>query len=120
MLPVVEANQAVIVDHDHALDDTIWLEPSPGHTPGHTSVRLSSGGREAVMSGDLMHSILQCTYPDWSSFVCFDKDQARATRRAFLGRYCETDTLILPAHFPSLSLGHITCAGDSFGFRYVD
>ncbi len=120
VLPVVEANQAVIVDRDHALDDTVWLEPSPGHTPGHTSVRLSSGGQDAVMSGDLLHSILQCTFPDWSSFVCFNKDQARATRRAFLERYCETDVLVLPAHFPSPSLGHIIGASDSFGFRYLE
>lgn len=120
VLPVDEAGQSLVVDRDHALDDTVWLEPSPGHTPGHTSVRLSSGGRDAVMSGDLMHCILQCTYPDWSSFVCFDKDQARATRRAFLDRYCESGALVMPAHFPSPSLGYIERAGDAFGFRYVE
>ncbi|HCP00304.1 MAG TPA: MBL fold metallo-hydrolase, partial [Rhodospirillaceae bacterium] len=35
VLPVMEAGQAVLVDHDHQIEDGIWLEPTPGHSPGH-------------------------------------------------------------------------------------
>ena len=34
VLPVMAAGQAVLVDMDYALDDEVWLEPTPGHTPG--------------------------------------------------------------------------------------
>ena len=44
---------------DYALDDEVWLEPTPGHTPGHVSVNLASKGERAVMTGDLMHNPIQ-------------------------------------------------------------
>jgi len=43
---------------------------------------------------------------------------ARQTRRAFLDRYCETDTLVCTAHFPLPSAGRIVRAGDAFRFKY--
>ena len=30
VLPIVESGQATLVDSDHALDDQVWLAPSPG------------------------------------------------------------------------------------------
>ncbi len=120
VLPVVEAGQHELVAGDHALDDEVWLEPSPGHTPGHVNICLASNGRRAVMCGDLMHTVLQCTYPDWSSAPCFDKALSRATRRRFLARHCETDMLVMPAHFPAPSFGYVRRAGDAWRFRYPD
>lgn len=119
VLPIIEAGAEQIVDHDHAVDDALWIEPSPGHTPGHVSVRLGSDGADAVISGDLMHSVLQITFPDWSSGACFDKDLSRTTRRAFLDRYCESGTVVMPAHFPSPSFGHIDRDRDSYRWRYL-
>ena len=118
VLPIIQAGQAVLVDQDHALNDQIWLEPSPGHTPGHVSIRAQSKGSEAVFSGDLMHNVLQCTYPDLVSRACFDKPLARQTRRAFLEHYCENPAQVMTAHFPSPSSGHIQRHGDSYQFVY--
>jgi glyoxylase-like metal-dependent hydrolase (beta-lactamase superfamily II) len=116
--PVLEAGQVDLVEADHALDDGVWLEPTHGHTPGHVSVRVRGGGREAVMSGDLMHTAVQCAEPDWSSCFCVDPDASRRTRRAFLERYADTETLVLPAHFPTPGGGHVVRAGDSYRFVF--
>ena len=35
VVPIVEAGKAVLVEGDHAIDDQVFLEPTPGHTPGH-------------------------------------------------------------------------------------
>ena len=118
VLPIVERGQAEFVAGDYRFDDTIWLEPSPGHTPGHSSLRLADGGREAVMSGDLIHHPVQCFEPDWSSGFCTDPLAAARTRRAFLERYAETDTLIMPAHFPTPSVGRVRRAGSAFRFVF--
>ena len=40
VLPIVEAGRAVLVEMDHALDDEVWLEPTPGHTAGHVAIRV--------------------------------------------------------------------------------
>jgi glyoxylase-like metal-dependent hydrolase (beta-lactamase superfamily II) len=106
-----------MVASDHALDDEIWLEPTPGHTPDHFAVRLSSNGENAVFSGDIMHSPVQCRHPEWRARPDFDPQQARETRRSLLENYCETDVLVCTAHFPLPSAGHIVRHGEAFDFR---
>ena len=56
-LPIVEAGQAVLVDDDYALDDTVTLTPTPGHSPCHCCVNIFSKGKRAVVAGDLMHHV---------------------------------------------------------------
>lgn len=115
--PVVEARQALLVDGDHAIDDTLWLEPSPGHSPGHVCLNLSAGGRNAVFSGDLMHHPVQCAHPRWNSRFCYDQTRSRATREHFVDRHTDTDTIILAAHFASPTAGRIVQAGDRCRFE---
>jgi glyoxylase-like metal-dependent hydrolase (beta-lactamase superfamily II) len=119
VLPVVEAGQAVLVENDHALDDEVWLESTPGHTPDHMSLCLASKGHRAVITGDLIHSPVQCLEPDWTMRADFDPEQARYTRRAFLERYCDVDVLVCGSHFPAPSLGRIVSREDAFWFRFL-
>ena len=118
VVPVMEAGQGVIVAMDHALDDEVWLMPTPGHTPGHVPIHLASQGRKAVMLGDVMHSPVQCAEPDWHAVSDDDPALARATRNLFLNQHAETDTLILTAHFPSPSVGHVVAKGNAFRFDF--
>jgi glyoxylase-like metal-dependent hydrolase (beta-lactamase superfamily II) len=116
VLPVIAAGQAELVTHDFALDDQVSLEPTPGHTPDHVAIRLASQGQLAVMSGDLMHCPIQCLHPEWTAWPDWDPAEAKRTRRSFLERYCETDTLVCTAHFPLPSAGRIVAQADAFRF----
>jgi glyoxylase-like metal-dependent hydrolase (beta-lactamase superfamily II) len=118
VLPVIRAGLADLVSNDHALDDEVWLEPTPGHTPDHVAIALASRGESAVMCGDLVHCPVQCLHPEWRPRPDWDAAIAQATRRAFLERYCDTDTLVCTAHFPLPSAGHVVARGDAFGFEY--
>jgi len=118
VLPVVEAGKVVEVTSDHAFEDGIRLMPTPGHTPDHFAVHLTSNGSEALMIGDMMHSPLQCRHPDLVAFPDVDKEQAKATRVAVMDAYCETDTLICTGHFRVPSTGHFVRWGDTFDFRF--
>lgn len=117
-LPIVEAGQALLVDEDYMLDDTVWLTPTPGHSPCHCCVNIRSRGQRAVVTGDMMHHALQCREPDWSTIFCWDKAQAAASRRSFLASVAETDTLILPVHFPAPTVGRVTAEGSGFRYRF--
>lgn len=114
VLPVVEAGRHVLVGSDHQIGDHVRILPTPGHTPGHVAFTVGRGRDDAVFSGDLIHSPLQALYPELS--MKFDVDQAKAatTRRGFLERYCDTDTLCCTAHFPSPSVGKIRRKGSGF------
>lgn len=118
VLPILEANQAQLVIGEFALDDSVWLESTPGHTPGHVAVGMASGDARAVMCGDLIHFPVQCAHPDWA--VAFDTDPAQAsiTRQSFLHDNCESGRLVLTAHFPATSMGYVERAGDAFQFRF--
>ena len=119
VLPVVEARRAEIVRSDYAIGDHLRILPTPGHTPGHVAFTLGRGKEEAVFSGDLMHSPLQTRYPELSPKFDVDQTQAAATRRNFLERYCDTDTLCCTAHFPSPSTGKIRRLGNGFSCEVV-
>ncbi len=122
MLPVLLAGQATLVANDHALDDTVWLESTPGHTPDHVSVRIApsgGGGAGAVITGDMMHSPVQVAEPQWLPRFDHDAEAASRTRLQFLQRHCEARTLVCGTHFPSPSFGHIVAQGERFRFDYA-
>jgi glyoxylase-like metal-dependent hydrolase (beta-lactamase superfamily II) len=100
VVPVVEHGQVDLVQSDHALGRWLRFEPSPGHTPGHVSVRLETSAGRAVFSGDLMHRVVQVAEPQWSSIFCADPVRAAATRRDFVERFADSGVLVLAAHFP--------------------
>lgn len=118
VLPIVEAGRADLVANDHALDDEMWLEPTPGHTPDHMALRLSSGGADAVLTGDAFHSPIQCLHPEWAARPDVDRAQASRTRRALFERAAESGMLVCPAHFPAPSIGFVRAAGDAFRWEY--
>ena len=117
--PILEAKQAVLVEMNYALDDEVWLQPTPGHTLGHVAVHLQSGGHRAAMCGDLMHSPLQLAEPDWSCNSDHDLAQSAQTRKRFIQAHCESGALVLTAHFPLPSIGHIVAQDDRWDFRYI-
>ncbi len=114
--PVIDAGAAQLVDSTHRITSEVWLEPTPGHTPGHHSVRISSRGQEAVITGDLMHHPVQCMYPEWDDGFDTDGAQAKKTRRAFCERYADSSVLVFGTHFATPSAGKITKSGSAFKF----
>jgi glyoxylase-like metal-dependent hydrolase (beta-lactamase superfamily II) len=114
--PVVEAGVVDFVETDHVVTDQVRLESTPGHTPGHVSVCVSSRGEEAVITGDLMHHPVQCAHPDWGSSADWKGDVARDTRRGFLERYADTPTLVIGTHFAAPTAGKIVRDGDAWRF----
>jgi glyoxylase-like metal-dependent hydrolase (beta-lactamase superfamily II) len=117
VLPVVEAGQALLVAGDHAIDDNLRLEPTPGHSPGHVCLHLSAGGGHAVFSGDLMHHPVQCAHPEWNSRFCHDLAASRAQRIRFVERHADSDAIILAAHFAAPTVGRIVGNGGRCKFR---
>jgi len=114
--PVMAEGLSELVDDAHRLTDEVWLESTPGHTPGHFSVRISSAGQNAVITGDMMHHPVQCRYPEWDDNFDNDGPLAKETRRAFCERYADTGTLVFGTHFATPSAGKIAKKDGSFRF----
>jgi glyoxylase-like metal-dependent hydrolase (beta-lactamase superfamily II) len=119
VLPVIEAGQAELVSSEHELDEHIRLVSAAGHTPDHFAICAGKGADDAFFTGDLIHSPLQARYPELATRVETDREQAIATRRRFLERYCDTATLWCTMHFPSPSVGHVEPWGEGFRLRHL-
>jgi glyoxylase-like metal-dependent hydrolase (beta-lactamase superfamily II) len=118
VLPIVAARRCDLVASDHTLNDHVRLLPTPGHTPDHFAVQLGRG-KEAVLTGDLIHSPLQARYPALSIAADYDPAQAAATRRRFLETACGAGTLCCFAHFPSPSRAVLKPWQDGFRCEFV-
>ena len=107
IVPIIEAGLHELVGSDARLTEEIYLEPTPGHTPGHVSVVIESQGEQAVITGDLMHHPIQCALPHVSSNFDHDVTRAIETRRAFLRRYAKRPVLVFGTHFADPTAGHL-------------
>jgi glyoxylase-like metal-dependent hydrolase (beta-lactamase superfamily II) len=116
--PIVEAGLADYVEPNHRVTDEIWLEPTPGHTPGHVSVRISSKGHDAVITGDMMHHPIQLAEPDRFGNFDMDKELAARTRRDFITRYENRKALVIGSHFCDPTAGYIV--RDKRNWRFSD
>ena len=63
--PLVDFGVLDLVDTDHRLSDAIEFVPTPGHSPGHFSVRVASQGETAFITGDGAHSPIEFAEPEW-------------------------------------------------------
>jgi glyoxylase-like metal-dependent hydrolase (beta-lactamase superfamily II) len=118
ILPVIKTKQALLVGDDYALDDGLWFESYPGHTPGNVVIHARSGGDRGVFIGDVLHHPLQCLKPEWSTFACTDADASRVSRTRLVEEHADSNTLILPAHFPAPTCGHIKSHGSAYRFDF--
>jgi len=115
--PIVSLGLADFVESNHRLTPEISLEPSPGHTPGHVSVRISSAGQEAVITGDVLHNPIQIAIPHHPAM--FDMDQALAAQQRvkFVERYRNRAALVIGSHFCEPTAGWIVPDGEHWKFE---
>lgn len=118
VLPVLEAGQVQWVDGEHAIDDTLVVEPAPGHTAGHVLLKLLAGVG-GVFCGDVIHHPLQVVAPQWNSRFCALPEAARATRRRVLEHCCERGACLLPTHFGWPHVARVQAEGDGFRPAFV-
>ena len=118
VLPIIQSGQADLIGDEHALTGDISIEPAHGHTPGQKMLRLGAGGRQTLLTADLMHHPLQLSYPEWSTRFCVDPTQARLTRMNFCQEHAGSGRLVFPTHFASPTGGTIERDGNAYRFLF--
>ncbi len=116
--PIFDAGLARLVESDAVVNPEVRLLPTPGHTPGHVSVLISSRGEQAVITGDMIHHPCQVAHPEWSSTADVDQLQSAATRREFLSRFADNPMLVIGTHFAGPAAGRIVRDGNSLRLDY--
>jgi glyoxylase-like metal-dependent hydrolase (beta-lactamase superfamily II) len=112
--PVVDAGAADLVEVDHQLCPEVRLVPTPGHTPGHVSVVVESGGERAVITGDMAHHPIQFAEPELAAPADTDSGLAAKTRRVFLAERQADGALVIGTHFGGPTAGRVVPDGDTW------
>jgi glyoxylase-like metal-dependent hydrolase (beta-lactamase superfamily II) len=115
--PIFDAGLADLITPRHYITDEVWLDSTPGHSPGHLSVRISSQSQNAVVTGDVIHHPCQMARPHWHSPFDFDTGQALQTRINFLAEFGGAPVLVIGSHFATPTAGHIVRDGDVYRFE---
>ena len=86
-----------------------------GHTPGHSVVRVASGGERLTFAGDLVFTV-GFEHPDWYNGFEHDPEEAARVRIRLLRELAANRELLVSTHMPFPSVGHVAVAGDAFRF----
>jgi glyoxylase-like metal-dependent hydrolase (beta-lactamase superfamily II) len=93
---------------------------TPGHTIGHMSFLVASGGQQLYIQSDVS-GIYQLFVKNPGMFSGFDADgpKAEATRRAFYDRVIAEKGMIAGYHFGFPNVGTLTKDGNGYAFAAV-
>jgi glyoxylase-like metal-dependent hydrolase (beta-lactamase superfamily II) len=92
---------------EHVLTRDLTAIPTPGHTPGHVSILITSQGERALILGDVAHNPAQVHETDWVSRADMDPELTRSTRRALMERLERDQTIVAAGHFPAPGFGKV-------------
>ncbi len=95
----------------------VHIVPTPGHTLGHVSVRISSGDQQLLATGDaLNHGVISFQKPGWHFGFDMDAGQAVETRTRLLDMAATDRMRMLCYHCPFPGLGYVARDGDAYRF----
>ncbi len=96
-----------LIEGEHAVTGEVTSLPTPGHTPGHTSLLISSDGERAAILGDAAHHPAQAQETGWSPRADADPETATASRRGLMDRIERDGAVAVSGHFPAPGFGRL-------------
>jgi glyoxylase-like metal-dependent hydrolase (beta-lactamase superfamily II) len=94
----------------------IQMVPTPGHTPGHSSIRIESQGSKAIILGDIAVHPALLDRPEWTYLFDVDPEATVATRRAVLEDIDDEDIIVACGHYPG-GIGRVRREGSQTVWR---
>lgn len=93
----------------------VTLRRTGGHTPGHSIVRLESGGDRLTFAGD---AVFQPGFdkPEWHNGFEHDPEESARVRIRLLTELAASGEQLVATHLPFPSVCHVAVAGDAFRF----
>lgn len=119
MTPLREAGRVKTFKGEFSVTTSLTMIPTPGHTPGHCSVLLTSEGQHLLILGDAAHHPKHLEHHDWIPQVDVDPAQSRLSRAKVAGLAADRNALVTGGHFPILTLGRVRREGGRYRWEAV-
>lgn len=105
--------QLRLFDEEYEVAPGVVVRRTGGHTPGHSVVRLASGGDGLTFAGDAVFAV-GFDHPDWHNGFEHDPEEAARVRGRLLRELAETGEMLVATHLPFPSVGRVAVDGDAF------
>lgn len=106
-------DQLRLFDEQHEVAPGVIVHRTGGHTPGHSVVRLASGGDRLTFAGDAVFAV-GFEHPDWHNGFEHDPEEAARVRIRLLRELAATGEQLIATHLPFPSVGRVAVVGDAF------
>ena len=100
-------------EEEHEVTPGVVVRRTGGHTPGHSVVRLESGGDRLTFAGDAVFQV-GFDQPEWHNGFEHDPEEAARVRVKLLRELAANRELLVATHLPFPSLSHVAVDGDTF------
>jgi glyoxylase-like metal-dependent hydrolase (beta-lactamase superfamily II) len=116
--PYIAAGNVKFITDGQDVVPGVTAHAAPGHTPGHTMYRVTSGNDTLLIWGDIIHSYaLQFAHPDWAIAFDVEPPKAIATRQKVFDMAATDRLTIAGAHVPFPGIGHVERAGTAYAYE---
>ncbi|UIJ45525.1 MBL fold metallo-hydrolase [Sphingomonas cannabina] len=106
-------SQLRLFDDEHEVAPGVVVHRTGGHTPGHSVVRVMSGGDRLIFAGDAVFAV-GFEHPDWYNGFEHDPAEAARVRIDLLNELAATGEQLVATHLPFPSVGRVAVDGDAF------
>src|SRR6201994_2274688 len=98
---------------EHEVAPGVLVTRTGGHTPGHSVVRLASGGDRLTFAGDAVFAV-GFEHPDWYNGFEHDPEEAARVRVCLLRELAANRESLVATHLSFPSVCHVAVDGDVF------
>jgi glyoxylase-like metal-dependent hydrolase (beta-lactamase superfamily II) len=109
-----------LIDTETEILPGIHAIATPGHTPGHIALVLSSDGEDLLWTADTMLHPMHVERPEWYTGVDWSADQTLKSRRRILDLAATEGILTHAFHFPFPGLGHVVQEKDGWHWQPIE
>jgi glyoxylase-like metal-dependent hydrolase (beta-lactamase superfamily II) len=106
-------NHLRLFEDKHEVAPGVVVTRTGGHTPGHSVVRVASGGDALTFAGDAVFAV-GFDEPNWHNGFEHDPEEAARVRVRLLRELAETGEMLVATHLPFPSVGRVAADGDAF------
>jgi len=119
--PYLERGRVEVFQDDEEVISGFQSILRPGHTPGHSSIVVESGGKKLVFWGDITHGdIVQFEQPEVTIEFDVDRSGAVQSRRNAFAEAIAEGYLVAGAHITFPGIGNVLKEGEHFDWMPVN
>jgi glyoxylase-like metal-dependent hydrolase (beta-lactamase superfamily II) len=126
MVDIARRNLEAMRDRLSLVDDGAEVVPgirviaSPGHTPGHVALSITSDHEQLLHISDVVLYPLHLEHPEWVPVFDVLPEEAATSKHRIFDRAAEEEALVFAHHFPPFpNLGHVRKHGAGWEWQPI-